>query len=118
MILGSLLLGLMGRVHLHLLLLYHHVKPLLEIFLHFLTASLQERLDSFDFTLQVFQLVVLSLVRIFMLSDLTLYLLFLRRFYDFSIFINKASHCILFSDLLNLAGKIFNLSSRLVNALS
>lgn len=53
-----------------------------------------------------------------MLSDLALDLFFLRGFNDFSIVVHKASHGVLFSDLFDLAGKLFDEGSGLVHTSS
>lgn len=53
-----------------------------------------------------------------MLSDLTLDLLFFWSLDYFAVFVDKASHCVLLTDLLNLAGQGLDLGTRLVDGLA
>lgn len=62
-----------------LLVLDHDTKPLLEVFLHLHATPLQQILNSFDLCFQVFQLVIVGLIRLLKSVDLLLeLLLFLR----------------------------------------
>lgn len=89
-----------------LLVLDHHVDPLLEILLHFDSAPLQELLDPFDLGLQHLELIVFMLILLFVSRYLHLKFVFLLSALNLSVFVHQTSQRILLSDLLNLVGKI------------
>lgn len=80
----------------------HDGDPHLEVLLHLASALFEEVLHSFNFTLQVLQLVILGLVLLLVAGDLRLELILFLGPLDFSILVDHASQRVLFTDLLNL----------------
>jgi len=94
-----------------LLMIDHDCQPLFKIFLHTDTAAFQQILDSLNLTLQVFQFIIVFLVRHLTCGDLLLKQFFLISPYNFSILINQTSHSILSSYLFYLIRQVFNLGT-------
>jgi hypothetical protein len=99
-----------------LLVLDHDTKPLLEVFLHLHSAPLQQILNSFDLCLQVFQLVIVGLIRLLESVDLLLELLFFLRVHELATLVYHSSKGVLLPDLFDLIGQILDLLSVIVNA--
>ena len=96
----------------------HNCEPLFKVLLHPNSASFEQILDPLNFCFQIFQLIVFLLVVMFVLIDLSLKRFFLFSPNNFSIFINHASKCILFTNLFDLVSKIFDLSPCCIDALT
>ena len=114
-VLGSIILR---RSYPLLLVLYHHCQPLFEVFLHSYSAFLQQVLDSFDFSLQVLELIVLLLVSELQLADFALQGVLFVCPHNFAVLVYHTSQGVLLADLLDLVGEVFDLSPRRVDALA
>ena len=106
-VLGSIILR---RSYPLLLVLYHHCQPLFKIFLHSYSAFLQQVLDSFDFGLQVLELIVLLLVGELELADFALQGVLFVCPHNFPVLVYHSSQGVLLADLLDLVGEVFDLS--------
>lgn len=86
--------------------------------MHGFSASLKHVLNAFNLCLQVFEFVVLALVRSLELHYLGLQLFFFRSALNLPVFIDEATHGILLSDLFDLTGVLFDLLSAHIYLLS
>lgn len=93
-------------------------EPLLEVFLHVHSAAFEQVLNAFNFCFQIFELVVVILVLLFLHWNLLLKLVLLRCANDFTVVVNEATQRILLPNLLDLIGQVFNLVPNIVDTLA